>query len=51
MQEELLYRLALTQVPELGPVHARLLIERFGNATAVFKAKKKELSAVEVLAK
>ncbi len=47
MQEELLYRLALTQVPELGPVHARLLVERFGNATAVFKAKKKELSAVE----
>jgi DNA processing protein len=34
-------------IPELGPVRARLLTEHFGTASAVLKAKKKEISAVE----
>lgn len=47
MKEELLYRLALTMIPELGSVKARLLTEHFGNASSVFSAKKKELNAIE----
>lgn len=47
MTDELLYRIALTQVPGLGPVHARLLFDHLGSATAIFKASKKILSAVE----
>lgn len=47
MKEELICRLALTMIPELGPVKARLLIEHFGDAAAIFSAKKKELSCLE----
>jgi len=47
MNDELYYQVALTMIPELGPVRAKLLIEHFGNASSVFKAKKKELSAIE----
>lgn len=47
MQEELLYQIALTMIPELGAVKAKILTEHFGNASAIFQAKKKELSAVE----
>ncbi len=47
MKEELHYRIALTLIPELGPVIAKQLIEHFGDATSVFKARKKELSNIE----
>ena len=47
MKEELIYRLALTMIPDLGSVKARLLTEHFGNAASVFSAKKKELSCIE----
>lgn len=47
MKDELYYQVALTMIPELGPIRARLLIEHFGSAVSVFKAKKKELSVVE----
>jgi DNA processing protein len=47
MQDELYYQLALTMIPDLGPVRCRLLIEHFGSASAVFTAKKKELSRIE----
>jgi DNA processing protein len=46
-EEELLYRLALTGVPELGPVRIRLLVDHFGSALAVFRARKKEISRIE----
>ncbi len=46
MSQELLCQVALTQVPELGPVQARLLIEHLGYASQIFKARKKELSLV-----
>jgi DNA processing protein len=45
--EELLYRIALTMIPDLGPVCTRSLVEYFGTAMAVFKAKKKEIGAVD----
>ena len=45
--DELLYRVALTMIPELGPVCAKALTDHFGDAVSIFKAKKKELAAVE----
>lgn len=47
MQEETLYQVALTLVPDLGVVRARQLVAHLGSASAVFKAKKKEIAAVE----
>lgn len=47
MDTELLYRISLTMIPELGPVCARSLIEYFGDAASVFKAKKKDIAAIE----
>lgn len=47
MLHELIYQIALTQIPNIGSVQAKILVEYFGNAEAVFKAKKKDLSAIE----
>jgi DNA processing protein len=44
---DLLYQIALTLIPNIGCVPAKSLIEVFGNAENIFKAKKKDLSAVE----
>lgn len=43
----LLYRIALTLVPNIGAVHARTLIEQFGDADAIFKAKRSLLEKTE----
>lgn len=40
---ELLYQIALTQIPNVGDVIAKNLIAYCGSASAVFKAKKREL--------
>ena len=37
--QELLYRLALTQLPGIGPISARNLIRAAGNATTLFEHK------------
>lgn len=47
MSNDLLYRIALTLVPNIGDVHAKALVNRYGNAEAVFKAKKKDLENME----
>lgn len=47
MKDELFYQVALTMIPELGPVRAKLLVDHLGSASAVFKARKKELSNIE----
>lgn len=47
MQDELYYQVALTLVPELGAIRSRQLVDHFGTAAAIFKAKKKEIAAVE----
>lgn len=47
MNNKLLYQIALTLIPNIGCVHAKKLIEYFGDAETIFKAKKKDLSAVE----
>jgi len=47
MNNDLLYQIALTLVPNIGDVHARALVNIYGNAQSIFKAKKKELEAIE----
>lgn len=47
MNNELLYRIALTKVPNIGSVQAKLLALHFGNAEAIFKASKKELEELD----
>lgn len=47
MSNDLLYRIALTLVPNIGAVHAKSLINIYGDAHSVFKAKKKELELLE----
>ena len=44
---ELLYRLSLTLVPNIGDVQTKLLVQHFGDAQSIFKAKKSELEGVE----
>jgi DNA processing protein len=47
MNNDLLYQIALTLVPNIGDVHAKALASLYGNAQSIFKAKKKELEAIE----
>ena len=47
MQQELLYQIALTMVPNIGHVHTRNLVQHFGSASAILKAKKSELEKLE----
>lgn len=47
MSAELKYQIALTFVPNIGDIHAKALINRFGNAEAVFSARKKDLEVLE----
>lgn len=44
---ELLYQISLTLINGIGVVQAKQLIEHFGTAENIFKAKKKELSLIE----
>lgn len=45
--EELFYQLALTYMPGIGAKTGKVLLERFGSATAVFKTPLKELKHIE----
>jgi DNA processing protein len=47
MKNDLLYQLALTQVPHIGPIHAKTLAEHFGTASAIFKATTAQLERIE----
>ncbi len=47
MHPDLLYQIALTLVPNIGDVHAKALVNMYGDAHAVFKAKKKDLENLE----
>jgi len=49
MSKTLFYRLALSMIPQVGPMTSRKLLETFGDAEGVFKASKKDLMAVEKL--
>lgn len=45
-EEELMWLIALTQVTQVGPVHARQLLQRLGSAKAVFGASRDTLEKV-----
>src|SRR5215216_5450202 len=47
MNNELLYQLALTLVPNIGDVQAKILVQHFGDAGSIFKAKKSQLEKIE----
>ena len=47
MNPELLYQLALTLVPNIGDVQAKILLQYFGNASSIFKARQSELEKIE----
>jgi len=47
MTNELQYQIALTLIPNIGDVHAKALINRFGNAASIFTANRKELENME----
>ncbi|MGF2413393.1 DNA-processing protein DprA [Ferruginibacter sp.] len=47
MNNDLLYQIALPLVPNIGDVHAKALVNIYGDAQSIFKARKKELEAIE----
>ncbi|MEJ7586243.1 MAG: DNA-processing protein DprA [Ferruginibacter sp.] len=47
MTNDLLYQIALTLVPHIGDVHAKALVNRYGDAQSIFKAKRKDLENQE----
>jgi len=47
MTDDLLYQIALTQLPNIGSVISKALIERFGTAKNIFEAKKRDLCSIE----
>jgi DNA processing protein len=47
MNRDVLYQLALTQVPQIGAVHARILTQHFGTAAAIFKSPVAQLEKIE----
>lgn len=47
MTTELLYQIALTLIPGIGPVQAKILIENLGAAASIFTAKESKLKTIE----
>lgn len=47
MPDDLLYQIALTLVPNIGAVHARMLTEHFGDAAGIFSANKSALEKID----
>lgn len=47
MHDDILYQVALTQVPKIGCVHAKLLTDHFGSARAIFEAREAALEKLE----
>lgn len=51
VENQLLYQIALTQVPNLGAVRIKALLDFFGDAQSIFKASENELKQVDGLSK
>lgn len=47
MTNDLLYQVALTLIPGIGPVQAKILIENFGDASSILFAKESQLKKIE----
>lgn len=43
----MLYQLALTQVPNIGAFHAKILLQAYGNARSIFSAPRRHLEKIE----
>jgi len=46
MNDDVLYQVALTMVPQIGHVHASILVKHFESAVSIFAAKKRELECI-----
>ncbi len=47
MTDDTLYQVALTQVPYIGAVHAKILLAHFESARSIFKSREQELGKIE----
>ena len=47
MHSDLIYQISLSFIPNIGDVHAKALVNYFGDAKSIYKAKKKELEDIE----
>jgi DNA processing protein len=47
MNNDLLYQIALTQVPNIGDVRTKTLVNIYGEAMAIFKAQRRQLENIE----
>ncbi len=47
MNNDLLYQIALTLIPNIGDVRAKSLVEKFGDAETIFKTRKNILENIE----
>ena len=47
MNNELLFQLALTLIPNIGDVQSKILVQHFGDAKSIFKAKTQTLEKIE----
>ena len=48
MEQQVLYQMALTRIKGIGPAYTKKLIGHFGDAAAVFHAKKESLHAIDM---
>jgi DNA processing protein len=51
MNNEWLYRIALTRIPGIGDIHARSLLNQFGQASDIFKAPQRILEKISGIGK
>src|SRR5687768_15438330 len=47
MNPDLIFQLALCQVPYIGPVNAKKLVDQFGSAENIFRAHVRDIEAIE----
>ncbi len=47
MHADLIYQVALKLVPNIGDVHAKTLVNIYGSAEGIFRARKRELESIE----
>jgi len=51
LPQDLLYLISLTQVPQVGSIHARTLLQHFGSAEQIFKSSIHALEKIEGIGK
>jgi DNA processing protein len=51
LHPDLLHLISLTRVPQVGCIHARILLQHFGSAEAIFKSSQQSLEEIEGIGK